>query len=137
MASAWGLSWGRAWGNAWGRITSASNVAPSGWFGTFDRARPTKEQIRKQRERLGILEPETLSVVQKKKQAKPDSSEFWELHALEHLLRQELDQLREYLDAWDAYQKHLAAESQRLAEIALLKAKTRERDIAFIMAMLA
>lgn len=57
MASAWGSSWGKAWGNAWGSIDTATTSG--GWESwKHVRAGKTKQEIKEERTRLGITEPE-------------------------------------------------------------------------------
>ncbi len=140
MASAWGGSWGRAWGNAWGRISSSVQpaIVPGGWLGEHfqRRRRPTDEEVRDQRIRLGIIEPETVAVAVRKRQEPQGTARYWELHAYEQLLLQEAEQLRRLLDTFDQWQKEQHAEAQRLAEIAVQKARQREKDIAFVLAMM-
>lgn len=81
---------------------------------------PAEEQTIQQEE----VKQEIKAVARKKDQADPDSSDFWELHALQVMLEAELA-------------KMMQEEAARLTEAAIQKAKQRELDIAFIIGLLA
>lgn len=60
MASAWGDSWGSAWGDSWGASVTpvVTTEARGGGGGTLHLPtgrRRSKEELRAERERLGIL----------------------------------------------------------------------------------
>lgn len=63
MASAWGDSWASAWGDAWGS-TPTVVVAEGGGGGILHVGRTrTREQVRAERERVGILPQRVQQVI--------------------------------------------------------------------------
>lgn len=106
MASAWGSSWGSAWGSSWG-VTSPVVVDTGGGGGIFhlDRRR-TKDELRADRERFGVIPKKVEQVIQRLALA-PDSS-------VEKALETELKRLR--LVYRDRYAELLRYEIQRRDE---------------------
>lgn len=84
MASAWGDSWGSAWGSSWG-ATQAATVATGGG-GYLPRVR-TKDDIRLERERLGILPKRAAEIIRAvAKEARNDELALYDA-ALEQRLK--------------------------------------------------
>ena len=138
MASAWGSAWGDSWGDSWGTITTPQPArGTAAWLSPSLYAKPkTKEQVRKEREDLGIL-PKAIQVIKEVAQRQVQRLELDEQKRFDELLNEiKLQELQ-----WDArYLALLSEERERLIseEIAArLQAKLNDERLMMLILMAA